>query len=264
MGNLTSYEVNLDEFNIEDPTPLDANQKMALDRGRDTGRLDFSLHSLTDIPIQVFDLSSTLTILNLSVNKLKFLPASLWEMTMLESLDISSNELESLPPQVEQLTNLQVLNLRHNFLTTLPASLGRCVALQKLNLEYNRLKTLPSLEALTDLRDLRLKYNQIAQLPPSLGAIKGCLDLQNNYLVEPPVCDSLTELLLENNSIAALPRNVDALAAVTRLTIANNRIKRLPAQIQHLKVLTELGTPSISSPLPAHLSRCRAVSTNSH
>lgn len=240
MGNLTSYEVNLDEFNIEDPTPLDANQKMALDRGRDTGRLDFSLHSLTDIPIQVFDLSSTLTILNLSVNKLKFLPASLWEMTKLESLDISSNELESLPPQVEQLTNLQVLNLRHNFLTTLPASLGRCVALQKLNLEYNRLKTLPSLEALTDLRDLRLKYNQIAQLPPSLGAIKGCLDLQNNYLVEPPVCDSLTELLLENNSIAALPRNVDALAAVTRLTIANNRIKRLPAQIQHLKVLTEL------------------------
>jgi Leucine-rich repeat (LRR) protein len=110
MGNLTSYEVNLDEFNIEDPTPLDSNLKMALDRGRDTGRLDFSMHSLTDIPIQVYDLTN-LASLNLSVNKLKFLPSALWQMTKLEILDISSNELETLPSQIEDLTNLQVLNL---------------------------------------------------------------------------------------------------------------------------------------------------------
>ncbi|KAL6046145.1 PPM-type phosphatase domain-containing protein [Balamuthia mandrillaris] len=242
MGNLTSFEVNLEDFNINDPTPIDKLQKEALKRGQDTGRVDFSLQSLSDVPIQVFELSN-LTTLNLSVNKLKFLPQSLFEMRSLTNLDLSSNELELLPAQISKLTALETLNVRHNCIATLPASLGEIESLQKLNLEYNHLKTLPSFARLTQLKELKLKYNALSKLPSPLGGVSGSLDLQNNELVVSPPwegLDNAKELLLENNWIETLnEEHMNCLSSVTKLMICNNRLKELPDGIRQMTALVE-------------------------
>ena len=124
MGNLSSFEVNLDDFDIKDPTPLDENQKVALNRGKTNGRLDFSLQNLTDIPIQIFEFDALVS-LNISVNKIKFLPQALWQLSKLQSLDISANELEFIPEEIGHLTDLKELNLRHNLLTFLPDAFGQ-------------------------------------------------------------------------------------------------------------------------------------------
>ena len=70
-------------------------------------------------------------------------PASLGQLTQLQSLDLTRNRLTALPEWLGQLTQLQSLHLSRNRLTALPESLGQLTQLQSLNLSNNRLTALP-------------------------------------------------------------------------------------------------------------------------
>jgi len=238
----SAFEVDIDEFDPDEPTPLDRNQERALDKTRDMGRLDLSIKFLTDVPIQFFEVTDPATIksVDLSVNKFKFLPADLWTLSNLEILDISSNEIDVLPDHISKLDKLKTLNLRHNFLQHLP-QLGGLTNLECLNLEMNRVKAIPDLPNV-NLDELRAKGNKITSVG-QLGSIARVLDLNNNQLTEMPCCDNFSEIkeiYLTENKISALPSHIGSMVELKRFTLASNRISEISPEISKLTALTDL------------------------
>jgi Leucine-rich repeat (LRR) protein len=90
--------------------------------------------------------------LDLSWNKLTFLPESLGKLKILTELNLSWNYLVALPESLGRLKALKVLNLNGNHLTSIPESLGQLINLTKLDLRNNRLTSLP--ESLGQLKAL--------------------------------------------------------------------------------------------------------------
>lgn len=150
-------------------------------------RLDLSC-GLTAFPDEIFSLSDSLEVLNLSDNQLSELPADLHRLKHLKILFCSNNLFTHLPEalgQCEQLffvgfkacritevsprslpPRLRALVLTDNRLESLPDELGRFEHLQKLMLAGNRLRTLPpSVAACQRLELVRIASNEIRRLP---------------------------------------------------------------------------------------------------
>lgn len=160
-----------------------------LRNGQLTGatRLDLSC-GLTEVPGEVFELSDTLEVLNLSGNRLSDLPDDLARLSKLRILFCSQNDFRHLPEVIGKLPALQMLGFKSNrigqvdeaslpaslrwlILTDnrigqLPASIGKCLPLQKLMLAGNRLSHLPDeMAACVNLELLRLAANRFESLP---------------------------------------------------------------------------------------------------
>jgi hypothetical protein len=60
-----------------------------------------------------------------------------------QSLDLSGQQLEMLPASIHNLSNLETLLLHNNALTRLPATLGNMTHLQSLRISDNALEVLP-------------------------------------------------------------------------------------------------------------------------
>jgi internalin A len=130
--------------------------------------------------------------LDLSRRGLDELPASIGQLTHLQSLNLARNRLTSLPESIGQLTQLEWLYLEDNQLTSLPESIGRLTRLQTLVLYDNRLTSLPeSIGQLIQLKSLYLDGNQLTSLPVSLRNLR-----------------SLETLLLHGNDTLGLPAEV--------------------------------------------------------
>ena len=102
------------------------------------------------------------------------IPASLAQLTMLESLNLSNNTLTGpIPPEFGNLTQLQSLNLGRNSLSgNIPAELGQLTSLTLLTLQENDLTGgIPSeLGNLTQLDILWLYFNDLSgPIPAELG-----------------------------------------------------------------------------------------------
>lgn len=92
-------------------------------------------NQLTGLP---FSLPSALILLDLSKNKLTWLPITIGNLQSLRELDLSNNELTELPKSVGELTQLKKLFLSNNKLTDLPKSFGD-LTLDVLDLDNNPL-----------------------------------------------------------------------------------------------------------------------------
>src|SRR3989338_11112600 len=79
MGNVHGLVEQLHDFDPCNLTRLNDAQADLVARSKENGRLDFSLQRLTDLPMQLLD-QSHLTVINLSVNRLKYLPRSLFSL----------------------------------------------------------------------------------------------------------------------------------------------------------------------------------------
>ncbi|RDK02932.1 leucine-rich repeat-containing protein kinase family protein [Paraburkholderia lacunae] len=149
---------------------------------------------LTEFPREIFDLSDTLEILDLSGNALSTLPADLPRLSKLRIVFASDNLFTELPEVLGQCSQLSMIGfkanrirkvsgrslpaqlrwliLTDNEIETLPAEIGNCTQLQKLMLAGNRLQTLPeTLAACTRLELLRLAANQLSELPAWLPSL---------------------------------------------------------------------------------------------
>ncbi len=128
----------------------------------------------------------SVTLLNLYNNKLSDeIPASIGDLTNLQTLNLSGNDLsDAIPTEIGNLTNLQVLYLFDNDLSDeIPASIGNLTNLQTLYLSDNELSgPIPSsIGNLASLRGLYLSGNGLSgEIPASIGDLINLLSLALN------------------------------------------------------------------------------------
>ncbi|KAI9738451.1 MAG: hypothetical protein M1818_005348 [Claussenomyces sp. TS43310] len=143
---------------------------------------------LTQLPKEIFQLSDSLEILDLSGNPLSELPDDISRLHRLKIAFFSDCQFTVFPKQLAQCPSLEMIafkgngmeripedslpaNLRwliltNNAIKSLPQSIGYCRRLQKCMLAGNRLKSLPDEMAnCKKLGLLRLSSNQITDLP---------------------------------------------------------------------------------------------------
>jgi Leucine-rich repeat (LRR) protein len=155
----------------------------------------------------------------------------------LKTLDLSKNSLRSLNPKISVLVNLKSLNLEQN---QLPAGslvqIAKLSKLQKLSVGGNLLgkhvvsenpataQTFPS-ELPPGLKQLKVNNNFLSSVPRSILSAK---------------LEKLEKLDLSSNQLAAIPREISNLVALTELNLDNNVMVSLPDEIGRLKKLKVL------------------------
>jgi hypothetical protein len=150
-------------------------------------RLDLSA-DLTEFPREIFDLSGSLEILNLSQNRLC-----------------------DLPDDLPRLKKLRILFCSENEFTRLPAVLGSCPSLTMIGFKSNQICHVDERSLPPSLRWLILTDNRIFQLPSGIGR---CRDLQ--------------KLMLAGNRLERLPDEMSDCVNLELIRLSSNRLQMLP------------------------------------
>jgi Leucine-rich repeat (LRR) protein len=139
-------------------------------------RLDLSKQKLRELPISIFSLYN-LQELILVKNKLQVLPSEIGNLTNLQILNVSKNNLSELPSSIGNLTNLVELIANQNYIFKLPPQIGNLINLEKLDLWSNIIDVFPyeiaNLKNNLKILDLRVvlineeKQKVIADLLPN-------------------------------------------------------------------------------------------------
>jgi hypothetical protein len=131
-------------------------------------KLDLSNCNLSALPAGLPEAVPNLSILFLSKNCFREMPAVIGQCSKLQMIAFKDNGMESIHPDALQ-SQLRWLILTDNKLRTLPEEIGRCCLLQKLMLSGNELEQLPeSIVKCTKLELVRLASNQLREPPTSL------------------------------------------------------------------------------------------------
>ena len=116
--------------------------------------------------------------------KLRALPASLGDLTALESLQLDwCKQLKDLPESFGKWSRLRELEIPHAQLKVLPASFRGLVAIRRVNLRGNRLERIDfDLSAWSTLEALDLGYNRLRTLPEGIARLPRLVevDLEGN------------------------------------------------------------------------------------
>ena len=200
---------------------------IAEEREKKTGFLDLGNLRLTEIPVEMFELTH-LRSLNLGVpyldepgdsqesrndttkaqNRLTALPTGLRAMDNLVALSIAGNLVSDLAP-LQGLSALQSLRCAHTPVSDL-APLQGLSALQSLVCSDTQVSDLAPLQGLSALQSLVCWYTQVSDLAPLIGlpslrqvVASGChlSDLPRNLLLH----DALAYLILHEASIPGIP-----------------------------------------------------------
>ena len=171
---------------MSDAHPNDTLAQLRAGRLAGSAKLDLRGCGLTELPPEVFALSDTL-----------------------EVLDLSGNQLQALPEAFATLRRLRVLFCSNNPFTELPAALGRCAALNIIGFKANRIERLPPQALPPALRWLILTDNRIAELPESLGD-----------------CTRLQKLMLAGNRLRRLPTRIGDCQQLELVRLAANDFER--------------------------------------
>ncbi|KAL6061609.1 ADP-ribosylglycohydrolase [Balamuthia mandrillaris] len=187
---------------------------------------------------------TSLTRLDLSYNRLSYLPKQIASLERLTELDVSSNHLGrwiegEWAPSLGKLTQLRRLNAAHNGIQYLPADLPLLQHLVYLDVHNNPLREIcKELGSATQLTYLDISECEAPALPPELGQLLQLTTLlasHNRFSVIPSTfrdLQSLTKVDLSDNRSKA--------ANVTHLDISCNWLENLPQEISKLSGLTYL------------------------
>ena len=109
--------------------------------------LNLSNNKLEFIPAWVF-LIKTLETLYLSVNQIQVIPPEIVQLTLLEKLDLYKNEIQVIPPEIGQLSSLKKFYISHNEIQEIPLEIGQCESLVTFRISENPIENPKSLEQL--------------------------------------------------------------------------------------------------------------------
>lgn len=139
--------------------------------------------------------------LDLSGNKITFIPNSWTKLSKLTNLYVYNNKLQQLPEDIGNLSQLRILYLDKNAITNLPPSLGNLSNLNTLGLSENNISDLPDIfHHFPFLESLHLDRNNLTELPPSIKHHKNISAIYISYN-NPNFKDSTIPLRSDNNKI---------------------------------------------------------------
>lgn len=144
--------------------------------------------------------------------QLTHFPTEIFELVdTLEVLDLSQNQITELPADFGRLYKLKILFCSDNQFTVLPEVLSDCLQLDTVGFKANSIHTVPPRSLNRNLRWLILTNNRIAELPREIGS-----------------CHRLQKLMLAGNQLAALPDTLSQCLNLSLLRISANRLLELP------------------------------------
>jgi hypothetical protein len=163
------------------------------------------------------------TSIKLSENLTEF-PEAIFDLAeTLEVLDLSSNQLYELPSDFGRLKKLRIFFCSDNLFTVLPEVLAECPLLDIVGFKSNRIAVIPPRALNPNLRWLILTNNQISVLPKEIGN-----------------CSRMQKLMLAGNRLTELPMALGKCMNLGLLRISANEIKVLPEWLLQLPKLAWL------------------------
>jgi len=140
-------------------------------------------YDIFKIPDEI-DSFPKLKYLDLSWNKIKDIPNSIFNLKNLEELNLKYNEITSISDKLENLENLKKIYFHWNYLEKIPDSIFKLKKLEEIYLGQNKITSLPDkFEEIYYLKKLDLSYNKIDSLPNSIYKLKHLeqIDLKHNF-----------------------------------------------------------------------------------
>lgn len=141
----------------------------------------------------------------------------------LEVLDLSNNQLSDLPEDLSRFSKLKILFLSNNRFRHIPESISHCKALSMLSFKHNRLEKLSSTCLPPDLRWLILTDNKLEQLPDNFGDLI-----------------QMEKLALAGNRLKSLPLSMEKMQKLGLLRISANKLTEFPNLLLKLPELAWL------------------------
>ncbi len=168
--------------------------------------------------------------------RLKHLPAELFELSELTSLSVQGHRIKTIPESITRLVNLRTLNLSENEFGDLPGFVQDLQQLMEINLNSNEFSEFPDvLTGLQNLTYLYLSKNQLTALPDSFTQLS-----------------KLNTLNLAGNRFGTFPESIVRLENLKTLNLMENRLKTIPQSVtnlQNLKYLFLADNPLINPPI---------------
>lgn len=158
----------------------------------------------------------------------------------LEVLELTGNQLSELPADFGRLKKLRIFFCSNNRFAVLPTVLADCTQLDMVGFKANHIETIPSLSLPPNIRWLILTDNRIAELPKEIGR-----------------CTRMQKLMLAGNRLTSLPAELALCSNLTLLRISANRLTELPQWLLAMPRLSWLafsgnlfGTGAVATPVP--------------
>lgn len=167
--------------------------------------------------------------LNLSCGLTEFPMEILALADSLEILDLSNNHFSTLPDAFGQLQKLKAVFFTNNEFEEFPAVLSACPSLSMISFKGNKLKTIGEQVLAPIIRWLILTNNQIETLPRDIGQLS-----------------RLQKLMLAGNQLQSLPDELANCQNLELIRLAANRLQKLPDclfKLPRLSWLAYAGNP---------------------
>ncbi|KAE9554740.1 hypothetical protein FO519_002068 [Halicephalobus sp. NKZ332] len=205
--------------------------------------LDYSCQKLEAIPDVVFKNGKHLEDLNLSMNNIIELPLALFKMHKLQRLVLSNNRIGGIPSQIGEMKYLIELDISNNEICDIAEEIERCQQLVVLDVSHNILPgSLPkTIVNLTQLTHLSITDNSLTALPSDIDKLI-----------------NLKSLDARECELRILPPSIVNLRNLQRLDLGANALTELPQGLGGLENLRELDLEENTlTGLPDDLLECK-------
>ena len=141
------------------------------------------------MPKQIENYATTLSELDVSRNKLTYIPPFVGNLSKLTYLDISNNQISSLPDEILSLGHLMQITASVNRFSSIPKVIFSLPKLETLLISGNQISEIDvdGLLKLKKLQILDLSNNSISRIPPQLGNVSWLksISLEGNSFRQP-------------------------------------------------------------------------------
>ncbi|KAI7853829.1 hypothetical protein BDC45DRAFT_510227 [Circinella umbellata] len=186
--------------------------------------------------------------LDISRNRLDYLPMNLAMLKHLKILNASSNMLTAIPSVLYNLNQLEVLILSQNRLECIPTDMSNNLPhLKTLRVAANRIKRIDTNVGLwTKMQHLQLGSvfggNLLTSIPDQIADMRQLeeLDLSHNQLRNLPInmhIPTLLHLNVSDNQLSTIPKSIAACSKLRTLNVSKNHLATLPADLVQLTQL---------------------------
>eukprot|EP00903_Cladosiphon_okamuranus_P005338 g5336.t1 len=135
--------------------------------------LDLKHNALQLLPCELFLCLTQLEEIDVSQNRLSYLPETIGLATGLRKLNLRGNAVRALPKGVFLLHALEALDISKNTLETLPATIGGWKKLRRLDLVDNKLTEIPQeAESLAELEHVDISGNPVQRMPLAIERLQ--------------------------------------------------------------------------------------------